>query len=128
MKRRSFLQMLAALAGIPFLPKTAAKPVQNPLAGPFVPVGFQGPVGPASLGVPVGTVQPYMGNHAPLGWLPCDGRVISAHEFPALHALIGQPGKVPFALPEMRANHGLAQQNGLSQFHDFTTLQYIIKT
>jgi hypothetical protein len=131
MKRRSFLQMLAALAGIPFLPRTAAKPVgQNSLAGPFCPPGFQGPIGPASLGVPVGTIQPYMGKHAPLGWLQCDGRVISAHEFPALHAVIGKPGKIPFALPEMRPNLGLgvSHQQGFQPYSDFTTLQYIIKT
>lgn len=122
MKRRSFLQMLAALAGVPFLPRTAAKPVhfigQNSVAG----------VRP---GIPVGTIQPYMGNYPPLGWLPCDGRVISAHEFPALHAVIGKPGKIPFALPEMRANLslGVSHQQGFQAYNsDFTTLQYIIKT
>jgi hypothetical protein len=123
MKRRNFLQLIAALAGVPFLPKTAAKPVhfigQNSIANTRNDV-----IETVKTGIPVGTVQPYMGRQAPLGWLPCDGRVISAHEFPALHAAIGQPGKIPFRLPEMRAN----QPGQLGQFHDFTTLQYIIKT
>jgi hypothetical protein len=142
MKRRSFLQMLTALVGLPFLPKAAAKPPvhftgQNSL-GPIGPIGPQGPVGAAGphLGPPVGTIQPYMGNSAPLGWLPCDGRVVSARDYPALHAAIGKPGKIPFALPVMQANFEMDASNqllGMSQLEQrhtrlYQAPQYIIKT
>lgn len=123
MKRRNFLQLIAALAGIPFLPKAKAKPVHFTGQNSVLPNSRNDVI--TGTVIPAGTVQPYMGKHAPFGWLPCDGRVISAHEFPDLHAAIGQPGKIPFALPEMYMNGGLAAQKGQL---DFTTVQYIIKT
>jgi len=81
MKRRNFLQLMAALAGVGFLPKAAAKPVELPIE---------------TRPVPIGSVMPFCGDKLPPGWLPCDGRVISPNHFPELHKLIKE-------LPDMRA-------------------------
>jgi hypothetical protein len=122
MKRRSFLQMLAAFAGIPLLPKTAAKP----------PVHFIPQNSVAKSAIPVGTIQPYMGNYPPIGWLPCDGRVISPNAHPELHAIVSQ--NFGSRLPDMRGNEldCSDQLLGLGQiekqnFQLFHQPQYIIR-
>ena len=43
--------------------------------------------------VPVGTIVPYPGEQAPLGWMFCDGRSITKEEYPELYAVVGS--KVP---------------------------------
>jgi hypothetical protein len=117
MKRRSFLQLLAAFAGIPLLPKAVVKP----------PTHFIGQNSVAKSAIPVGTIQPYMGNYPPIGWLPCDGRVISPNAYPELHNLVKQ-------LPDLRGNEldCSDQLLGLGQiekqnFRLFHQPQYIIR-
>jgi hypothetical protein len=115
MKRRSFLQMLAALAGLPFLPKAAAKPHfigQNSFAGPIVPVeqmrsAFQTAFQPQP--IPVGYLLRYSGQ-LPEGWLPCDGRAVSRLEHNSLFDVVGTAygngdGLTTFALPDMNTAH-----------------------
>lgn len=43
--------------------------------------------------VPVGTIVPFPGEQAPLGWMFCDGRSITKEEYPELYAVVGS--KVP---------------------------------
>lgn len=114
MKRRSFLQMLAALAGLPFLPKAAAKPALNLVASCQGVVGLQGPVGAAGphLGPAVGNIMPYVGTEVPAGWLPCDGREVPA-DYQKLKEIL------PFKLPDLRGRELV--KNSAAQ------VQYIIK-
>jgi hypothetical protein len=126
MKRRSFLQLALALAGVPFLPKVAAKPAPPPLSphDPFCGVGEI-----RHLTVPVGTIQPFAGFGAPPGWLPCDGRVVSRSEYPELGEIL------PFKLPDLNTNvvmHAVPDDSdrpNLCGWHGepYSVLQYIIK-
>lgn len=43
--------------------------------------------------VPVGTIVPFPGEQAPLGWMFCDGRSITKEEYPELYAVVGS--KIP---------------------------------
>lgn len=43
----------------------------------------------AGNGVPVGTVMPFLGDHAPEGWIMCHGQAISAPQFAKLRAVSG---------------------------------------
>lgn len=95
MKRRSFFQLLLAMAGIPLLPKIAAKPPKIVDDMGYGLTGYYPPI-------PPGTIQPYLGSSMPLGWLPCDGRVLSPKDYPALWEAMGTPYK--FQLPNPNVN------------------------
>jgi hypothetical protein len=91
MKRRSFVQLLLALAGVPFLPKAASKAT---VSEPAIPVGAvllkSGPL--------------------PNGWLPCDGRLISRLEHQPLFSVLDTAygkgdGRTTFALPDLNTSH-----------------------
>jgi hypothetical protein len=85
MKRRNFLQLMAALAGVPFLPKaaTAAAEVVDP--GHYHSIPPQ--IGPPP--IPVGQISAYAGAKMPPGWLPCDGRAVFKSDYPELFKTIG---------------------------------------
>lgn len=119
MKRRNFLQLIAVLAGVPFVRVKAAPELNKP-------------VGLPSGGIPVGMIQLFSGRTPPPpGWLPCDGQVVSSNDFPELHALLGPPGKIPFTLPQMNARMHAVPGHLLlcgSQGEPvYSGLQYIIK-
>lgn len=92
MKRRSFFQLLLALAGLPFLPKAASKAVvvSNPVELP----------GPSA--IPVGSISMHHGV-IPAGWLPCDGRTLGRPDYPELWEAIGGADTF-FELPNLDAN------------------------
>lgn len=54
----------------------------------------------------LGEIKLFGGNFAPLGWAPCDGRLLSIAENDALYALIGTTyggdGQTTFGLPDLR--------------------------
>ena len=56
--------------------------------------------------IPVGTLMPYVGTTAPLGWLLCQGQTVSQAGYPALFALcgttFGTAGAGLFRLPDLR--------------------------
>lgn len=84
--------MLAALAALPFLPKVAAKHKVPELVDDMG-YGLSGCYPP----IPVGTIEPFSlrdEEDVPEGWLPCDGRVISQCQHPALCEVLGD-NKVP---------------------------------
>lgn len=109
MKRRSFLQLLAAFAGIPVVAKTVAKPTAQ----------FIGQNSIAKSAIPTGTIQPFCGQYIPNGWLPCDGRVISPNDYPELHKILGS------TLPSgYSASHG----EPMLSAEPFVSVQHIIKT
>jgi Phage Tail Collar Domain len=88
MKRRNFLQLMAALAGVGFLPKAASK-----VAPPPPPA------------IPIGTIQHFIGNNLPVGWLPCDGRQISPNHYPEFFKAIGgTPPFKPWKLPDLNSS------------------------
>lgn len=54
----------------------------------------------------VGTIKIFAGCHAPVGWMPCDGRIVKIREFPDLFTVIGSTyggnGRTTFSLPDLR--------------------------
>jgi microcystin-dependent protein len=54
----------------------------------------------------LGEIRVFAGNFAPVGWLACDGSLLSIAQFDALFALIGTTyggdGQTTFALPDLR--------------------------
>lgn len=52
----------------------------------------------------IGEIKLFAFDHAPIGWLCCDGRQIDALHYPKLHALLAQSGKgdKPVCLPDLR--------------------------
>ena len=70
----------------------------------------------------VGEVRPFAGNFAPVGWLLCDGSLLSISQYSVLYNLIGTTyggnGTTTFGLPDLRGramiNQG--QGSGLSQY------------
>jgi hypothetical protein len=86
MQRRNFLKGLLALPALPAVLKGMEFPaeaaveeqLEQNIVEEFIAV------------VPPGTILSYVGMDAPEGWLPCDGRRISAHEYPKLYEVIGQ--------------------------------------
>ena len=54
----------------------------------------------------LGEIKLFGGNFAPLGWAPCDGRLLSISENDALFALLGTTyggdGQSTFGLPDLR--------------------------
>jgi len=86
------------------------------LQGPEGPPGEPGPKGdagpegaPGAIGIPTGTVLPFVSNVAPEGWILCDGAPLPAANFPALFAVIGcafgcegDEPSVSFHVPDLR--------------------------
>lgn len=54
----------------------------------------------------LGTILPFAGDYAPVGWMLCDGRVLQADEHPELFLMLresyGGDGATTFALPDLR--------------------------
>ena len=52
----------------------------------------------------IGQILLFAGNFAPVGWLPCDGRLLQIRDNPALYSIIGNTyggdGRANFALPK----------------------------
>lgn len=127
MKRRNFLQLVAALAGLPFLPKAAAKPETHTLTLSEVPPHSH---------IPAGTIQPYAWrDEPPPGWLPCDGRVISQCHHPVLCDVLGS-NKLPdlnsrimmHAVPDDPERPWLSGSHGEKiSYEAYTGLRYMIK-
>ena len=65
----------------------------------------------------VGTILPVGFNFAPVGWLPCDGRLLSISEYEVLYALIGTTyggnGQTTFGLPDLRGRIPIGYGQGL---------------
>lgn len=81
------------------------------------PQGFQGPERPF---VP-GHISLYAGATAPLGWMLCDGSIISRANFPELFASIGTTygvgdGSTTFHLPDLRGRVPVAP-DGTTEFN-----------
>ena len=68
-------------------------------------------------------MDPYLGEiklwpiaRVPLGWMPCDGRLLNITEYDALYSLIGDmyggDGMQTFALPDYRGRVPVGQGNG----------------
>lgn len=106
MKRRNFLQIMAALAAAPLV-SARAKRVQ-------ALIDTQLAKGPA---VPVGYILPFAGKQVPPGWLPCDGRQIARNQYAELFKLLD--GKVPDMRPNLPGNFDSNPK--------FKVVQYIIK-
>lgn len=130
MKRRNFLQLLAAFAGIaPVLAKAKAVASLPPL-NPHDPFCGCEPM-PS---VPIGTVSSFAGENVPSGWLPCDGRVLSQGEFPKLCEILGPPFKVIKLTPQplMHALPDNPDHENLCGWHgepaiELVPYQYIVK-
>src|SRR5689334_7486790 len=67
-------------------------------------------------------------NFAPLGWFPCDGRLLDISQYEALYALLGTTyggnGQTNFGLPNLngRVPVGVGQGKGLSNYIQGQTL------
>lgn len=63
----------------------------------------------------VGLITVFAGNFAPVGWFPCDGRLLAISEYEVLFNLIGTTyggdGQTTFALPDLRSRVALHQGN-----------------
>lgn len=63
----------------------------------------------------VGLITVFAGNFAPLGWFPCDGRLLAISEYEILFVLIGTTyggdGQSTFALPNLQSRVALHQGN-----------------
>ncbi|NIG54505.1 phage tail protein [Chitinophaga sp. Cy-1792] len=70
--------------------------------------------------------EPYLGEimmvgynpgYVPVGWLPCDGQIVSIQQYPALFSLLGisygGDGKTNFALPNLMDATVIGQGQGL---------------
>jgi len=53
----------------------------------------------------LGQILLFAGNFAPVGWLPCDGRMLLIRDNPALYSIIGNTyggdDRTTFALPKL---------------------------
>lgn len=104
MKRRTFVGLLLTLSGLPFLPKSVARPVAKAVTDR----------------IPVGTIMPYCGKTIPDSWLFCDGRVIYPHEHPELYQLVGN--KLPNCQAIPSHSHSIVDPG-----HSHSIPQYIIR-
>lgn len=54
----------------------------------------------------IGEIKIFVNEHLPVGWLPCDGRLLQMAQYNALFAILGNTyggdGKTTFALPDLR--------------------------
>lgn len=61
----------------------------------------------------VGLITVFAGNFAPVGWFPCDGRLLAISEYDVLFNLIGTTyggdGQTTFALPNLQSRVALHQ-------------------
>ena len=64
--------------------------------------------------IPVGTIQMYVGNTAPAGWLICDGTSISSTNYPALYSVLGGTGSGSISLPNFKGRFPLGQKYPVS--------------
>lgn len=64
----------------------------------------------------LGQIILFAGDFAPQGWVPCDGRKLSIHEYEALYSLIatayGGDGRTTFAVPDLRSRLPVGQGAG----------------
>lgn len=118
MKRRSFVQILAAFLALPFVPKLAAKPKVPPIVDDMG-YGLSGYYPP----IQVGTISTFSTREhsLPPGWLPCDGRTISACQFPALAEVLGDT-----KLPDINSRIRFTPHEN-PQYEAYTGIRYMIK-
>ncbi|MGN6372584.1 MAG: phage tail protein [Solirubrobacteraceae bacterium] len=70
----------------------------------------------------VGEIRLFAGNFAPVGWAPCDGRLLPVSEYDTLFTLLGTTyggdGVQNFGLPDLRGRVALSvgQAPGLSNY------------
>jgi microcystin-dependent protein len=64
----------------------------------------------------IGEIRMFAGNFAPVGWLPCDGRLLNISQFDALYMLLGTTyggdGQNTFGLPDLRGRTPIHQGQG----------------
>lgn len=60
--------------------------------------------------VPIGTIIPFWGNTAPVGYLPCNGQTVNSGTFPDLVTFLG--GGASQALPDLRGEFLRGWDNG----------------
>jgi len=64
----------------------------------------------------VGEIRIFAGNFAPLGWMFCEGQILSISQYSVLFQLIGTTyggdGESTFALPDLRGRFPAHQGNG----------------
>jgi microcystin-dependent protein len=64
----------------------------------------------------MGEIRTFAGNFAPVGWLPCDGRLLSISEYDTLYALIGTTyggdGVNTFGLPDLQGRAPMHRMQG----------------
>ena len=77
--------------------------------------------GGSSESIPTGTLMPYVGSTAPLGWLLCQGQEVSQGAYPALYALcgtnFGTAGAGLFRLPDLRGRSAFGFTSADSNFN-----------
>jgi len=102
MKRRTFVQLLLALAGLPLVAK--AKQETHVLSLAECPKHTCEPLPVATLerpgAIPVGAVSQYYGEKLPDGWLWCDGAPISRSYYPELMQVLQHPDFNTAHLPD----------------------------
>lgn len=124
--------MLAALAALPVLPKLAAKPEPVYTCDPPRPPDPFCGVDDMLPKMPVGQISQYANlSSLPPGWLPCDGRVISPREHPALAQLLGtsynpMPHSRLVKLPNINSHIRLTPHTN-PQYEAYTGIRYMIK-
>jgi microcystin-dependent protein len=63
----------------------------------------------------IGEIQLFAGTFAPIGWLKCEGQLISIAEYTALFSLLGTTyggdGQTTFALPDLRSRVPIGSGN-----------------
>jgi microcystin-dependent protein len=70
----------------------------------------------------IGQIIPVAFDYAPVGWLPCDGRVLAIDQYPVLFQLIGTTyggdGQSNFAVPNLSGQVavGMGQGNNLQPY------------
>lgn len=136
--RRSFLKALACVPAAPVLLRgmSWAAPTQEELVTEQKPATY-------SCEVPPGTILPWVGDDAPPGFLPCDGRAVPQVAFQRLHSAIGDAfGVVParrfrwrrFRVPDLRASARPAAAVAIDQREaefrgvPFIPIKYVIRT
>ena len=66
--------------------------------------------------MPVGTVLPFAGTNAPLGWLLCQGQAVPKDQYPGLYAVIGamygSTNASTFMLPDLRGRTVIGEGQG----------------
>ncbi len=64
----------------------------------------------------LGEIRAFAGNFAPVGWMSCEGQLISISQNPALFSLMGATyggdGRTTFGLPDLRGRVAMGQGSG----------------